>query len=218
MAFHFPFGVKVYLRLIVPSLSLIFLVPSTQTASAQNLAQPMARLISSTPKATGFPGPRRVNVPADSASAKNLSTDAAPTVAPSIDDATLTERRVFDVTNAVRERNGLAPLTWEADLCRMARAHSRNMGTLEFFSHEGPEGFRLRDRARASGILRFKVLAENIAYNQGHEDPGAFAVERWMISPGHRANILSREFQASAIGSFVANDGRVYLTQVFLAR
>ena len=38
--------------------------------------------------------------------------------------------------------------------------------------------------------LYYKVLGENIAYNFGFDDPGGFAVERWMLSPGHRANIL----------------------------
>ena len=61
-------------------------------------------------------------------------------------------------------------------------------------------------------------MAENIAYNQGYDDPGAFAVERWMVSSVHRANILSNEFQASAIGSFVGPDQKVYLTQVFILR
>ena len=41
------------------------------------------------------------------------------------------------------------------------------------------------------GILQFRVVAENIAYNQGYEDPGAFAVERWMLSLKHPINILS---------------------------
>jgi uncharacterized protein YkwD len=87
-----------------------------------------------------------------------------------------------------------------------------------FFAHETPEGHRLRDRARSSGIGRFKVLAENIAYNQGFKDPGAFAVERWLISSKHRANILHNEFQAAAVGVFVADNGAVYLTQAFIAR
>jgi uncharacterized protein YkwD len=39
-----------------------------------------------------------------------------------------------------------------------------------------------------------------------------------MISPGHRANILSNEFEQSAVGTFIASDGTVYLTQVFLKR
>jgi uncharacterized protein YkwD len=137
---------------------------------------------------------------------------------PSIDDATSIERRAFDRTNEVRAQNGLTRLAWDVDLCRMARVQAENMARLGFFAHETPDGSRLKDRARAVGILRFKVLGENIAYNQGSEDPGAFAVERWMISPGHRANILYRGFQASAIGSFVASDGSVYLAQVFITR
>jgi uncharacterized protein YkwD len=68
------------------------------------------------------------------------------------------------------------------------------------------------------GIPRFRVIAENIAYNQGFKDPGAFAVERWMISTGHRANILYSGFQTAAVGVFVAPDGTVYLTQAFIAR
>jgi uncharacterized protein YkwD len=87
-----------------------------------------------------------------------------------------------------------------------------------YFAHETPEGLSLRDRMRAVGIAHFQVLAENIAYNQGYDDPGAFAVQRWMLSPGHRANILSDEFAECAVGSFVAPDGTVYLTQLFLKR
>jgi len=128
------------------------------------------------------------------------------------------ERRAFEQTNIVRVKNGLPPFVWDADVCRMARNHSESMSRRGFFSHMTPDGLRLRDRARVAGISQFSVLGENIAYNQGYEDPGAFAVERWMLSPKHRANILSSEFRAMAIGSFVAPDGSVYLTQTFITR
>lgn len=213
------FSLKVSVRFTVLSLSLVCLSATDQTASAQNLqVRPVARLITSTSNVPGFSRSRRVNAATDSTGATSSTADTTLSAAPTIDEATSIERRAFDVTNEVRQQHGLEPLTWDPDLCRMARTHSLNMGTQDFFSHEGPEGFRLRDRARASGILRFRVLAENIAYNQGYDDPGVVAVERWMISPGHRANILSQEFRASAIGSFVAKDGRVYLTQVFITR
>jgi uncharacterized protein YkwD len=39
-----------------------------------------------------------------------------------------------------------------------------------------------------------------------------------MASAKHRANILSPEFRAMAIGSFVGPDGSVYLTQTFITR
>lgn len=122
------------------------------------------------------------------------------------------------MTNTVRLQSNLAPLVWDPELCRMARIHSENMVRRGFFSHETPDGLHLKDRAHAVGIAHFHVLGENIAYNQGFDDPGAFTVGRWMLSPGHRANILSPEFQQSAIGVFVAPDGTVYLTQEFISR
>jgi uncharacterized protein YkwD len=128
------------------------------------------------------------------------------------------EKRAFDQTNLVRLQNGLPPLTWDADVCRMARTHSESMSQKHYFSHVTPEGLRLRERARAAGILRYSVLGENIAYSQGYDDAGAYVVEKWMQSPKHRANILSSEFRAMAIGSFVAPDGSIYLTQTFITR
>ena len=137
---------------------------------------------------------------------------------PSLAEAGDIERRAFEQTNAVRVQNGLPALDWDADVCRMARTHSESMSRLNYFAHVTPDGLRLRERARAVGILTFTVLGENIAYNQGYEDPGAFAVERWMASPKHRANILSKEFRAMAIGTYVAPDGSVFLTQTFITR
>jgi len=165
--------------------------------------RPVARLVSAGPINTA---PKRI-APA-----------VTPATSPTLAEANAIERRAFEQTNLVRAQNGLAPLAWDADVCRMAREHSANMSREGYFSHTTPEGKRLRDRIRDVGIVQFRVLAENIAYNQGYEDPGAFAVERWMLSPKHRANILSPEFQAMAIGSFVGPDGAVYLTQTFITR
>lgn len=176
-------------------------------ASAQeardNKPRPVARLISAAPINTS---PKLIN--------PSVSASSAPTLA----QASAIERRAFEATNLIRVENGLPPLKWDADVCRMARDHSEKMSRDGFFSHTTPDGKRLRDRARLVGIVAFDVVAENIAYNQGYEDPGAFAVERWMSSPKHRANILSPEFRAMAIGSYVAADGSVFLTQTFITR
>jgi len=183
--------------------------------SAQTLAKrPQARLITTTSDEIGYSRPRRASAPAS-----NARLAAVPTLSafPSLNLATQTERRAFEVTNEVRAKNGLSPLSWDGELTRMARTHSEKMAQLGFFAHETPEGLRLRDRARVAKI-RFQVIGENIAYNEGVDDPGSFAVQRWMISSGHRENILSREFRASGVGSFTARDGRVYITQIFIAR
>lgn len=128
------------------------------------------------------------------------------------------EKRAFEQTNLIRVKNGLAPFTWDSDICRMARSHSEHMSRDRYFSHVSPAGLRLKDRARAAGILHFSVLGENIAYTQGYDDPAAFVVEQWMQSSKHRANILSTEFRAMAVGSFIAPDGSIYLTQTFITR
>jgi len=186
----------------------LVLIFAAVTASAQTpQAVPVARLLTLPNDRIPASRPRRVYAAAPVA-----------TGAPSLDEATEIERRAFDSTNRARLQNGLAPLVWDGELCRMARLHSANMVRLGFFAHETPDGQRLKERAHAVGIAHFQVLGENIAYNQGFNDPGGFAVERWLISPGHRANILNSEFEQSAIGSFVAPDGTVYLTQEFIKR
>ena len=185
-------------KTLLAALGLLVFCPAVLGQQAKS--QPVARLI----------GRFAVNTPP----ATTIPSATSPTLA----EASEIERRAFEQTNQVRMQNGLPPFEWDADVCRMARSHSENMSRLNFFSHVTPDGLRIRDRARAVGILAYKVMGENIAYNQGYEDPGAFAVERWMASEKHRANILSTEFRAMAIGMYVAPDGSVFLTQTFITR
>ena len=183
--------------------SLFLLSFGLQSAIAQNIQpRPVARLISKPIADARKSRPRRLSLEASA----------------SLDEANAVERRAFEQTNVARVKNGLPTLVWDPELCGMAREHSKQMASRGYFSHETPDGLQLKERARARGILHFRVIGENIAYNKGHDDPGSFAVERWLTSAGHRANMLNPVFQASAIGSFVAADGSTYLTQVFIAR
>jgi len=206
-----PFSASLFLNAL-RRLSLVVLTALglCLAASAQNTAKVLsARLVSEPAISAGRP--RLVASP-------EKSHAAVVTPAPTLEGATVIERQAFERTNDERVKAGLIPLAWDAELCRFARIHSESMARLNFFGHDTPDGMRLKERARAQGILHFRVIAENIAYNKGYADPGAFAVERWMISSGHRANILYVGFQSSAIGSFVGKDGSVYVTQVFINR
>ncbi|MEK6283999.1 MAG: CAP domain-containing protein [Acidobacteriota bacterium] len=181
-----------------------------QSSSAQSTQlRPVARLLANP---TSNSRPRTVE------SIASHRPEAGSVASPSLGEATAIERSAFEKTNQARVKKGLTELVWDAELCRMARTHSEDMARQGYFAHETPEGLHLKERARAMGIARFRVIAENIAYNKGYNDPGAFAVERWMNSGGHRANMLYVGFQASAIGSYVSSDGSVYLTQVFITR
>ena len=202
-------------RAIVSVILLLTFFCVSQNALAQNLQPlPVARLISGPAADSRNSRARRVT-PAESSGS---TTKPVASIAPELDKANAIERRAFEQTNVVRAENGLPALTWDPQLCRMAREHSEQMAKLGYFSHESPEGLQLKDRAHENGILHFRVIGENIAYNKGYDDPGGFAVERWMTSAGHRANMLYVGFEASAVGSYVAADGSTYLTQVFIAR
>lgn len=193
---------------LILATAILFVPLFCSTGLAQNAnPRPVARLVSSTEA-----------VESSTIAPSTRSAGRAIVANPTLEDADSIERRAFEATNLVREKNGLRPLVWDPELSLVARNHSENMARLGFFGHNTPAGMRLRDRARAAGIRQWKVIAENIAYNKGFADPGGFAVERWMISPGHRANILDTSFRSSAIGSYVADDGRVYITQVFITR
>ncbi len=205
------FGKTVFVS-ILATLSLVLFSQNTLAQGVES--RPVARLISST-EARPNNRPRRVVEGNKGTLAGN---SAAKINSPSLAEAHAIERRAFELTNEFREQNGLNSLAWDPELCRLARTHSEKMARRGFFSHETPEGQRLRDRAHAIGIARFRVIAENIAYNQGYDDPGAFAVERWTKSPGHRGNMLYIGFESAAVGIYVAADGSVYFTQAFIAR
>ena len=195
------------------TLTLLVILSSSQFVYSQTSeSRPVARLVSSS---SDISRPRRIADSRTAVAARTTVIERASS--PTLADATSIERRAFEQTNAVRAQHGLQAFVWDPELCRLARSHSASMARSGSFSHATPEGMRLKERARAAG-LRYQVIAENIAHNMGYDDPGGFAVERWMVSPGHRANILYSGFTAMAVGTFVAADGSVFLTQTFITR
>lgn len=171
--------------------------------------RPVARLISSS-----YEPPARARVVSRVTQPAN---SYAPSPAAAV-AATGDERRAFDLINAERQRRGLRPLALDGSLTRLARYHSENMARGRFLSHTDRDGLDLQGRAAALGLRGWRMLGENIAYNQGFADPTAFAVERWMVSEKHRENILNGEFTHAGLGVARAPDGTYYFTQVFMRR
>jgi uncharacterized protein YkwD len=173
--------------------------------------RPVARLISSSSYGT----PSRARV-VSRVTAPSASYNASPS--PAVVAATGDERRAFELINAERQRRGLRPLVLDGALTRLARYHSESMARGGYLSHTERDGLDLRGRADALGLHGWKALGENIAYNQGYNDPTAFAVERWMVSEKHRENIMNDEFTHAGVGVARASDGTYYFTQVFMRR
>jgi uncharacterized protein YkwD len=120
--------------------------------------------------------------------------------------------------NAERRKRNLKPLREESKLTRAARGHSEAMVRNDFFNHTDKQGRGPAERVSALGY-RWRAVAENIAMNAGYGDPAKQAVEGWLKSPGHRANLLSPEFTETGVGVAFRpggpGGGRWYFTQVF---
>jgi len=105
------------------------------------------------------------------------------------------EARMLDLVNQERQAAGLNPLAPDPELTEVARRHSADMFARGYFAHETPEGLSPFDRMRAANV-RFTTAGENLAL----APTIPVAHTGLMNSPGHRANILRREFGRVGIG------------------
>ena len=136
------------------------------------------------------------------------------------------EQKVHIGINAARlSMRSSHQLQWDDRLGAIARAHSEDMTKRRYFSHDTPEGLGPTERAQKAGYRCRKGyrygLAENIAIEPESKDLDKLAsnaVRGWLGSPGHRANLMDRQYDRTGIG---ASFGRwkgykaVYITQVF---
>ena len=119
------------------------------------------------------------------------------------------EQEVVRLVNAERAKHGLAALTEDWELSRVARYKSQDMHDNRYFAHNSPTYGTPFRMLRAFG-LSYRTAGENIA--MGYAAPAA-VVAGWMNSEGHRANILNSAYIKIGIG-YVA-DGH-YWTQQFI--
>ena len=105
------------------------------------------------------------------------------------------EKQMLDLVNRERQAAGLAPLAPDPELTEVARRHSTDMFARGYFAHDTPEGLTPFDRMHAANV-RFITAGENLAL----APMISVAHTGLMNSPGHRANILRREFGRVGIG------------------
>ena len=93
---------------------------------------------------------------------------------------------VLQLTNAERAKVGAQPLKFSKDLT--ASALIRALELPQKFSHTRPNGYSF-DSAFVTG--KGHVIGENLA---GGQKTPKQDVQAWMDSPGHRKNMLSKNF------------------------
>lgn len=118
----------------------------------------------------------------------------------------------FDLINEEREERGLDPLELNEDIMEACQIRAEELP--ELFSHTRPDGSSCFTALEGAGIDGYSYVGENIA--AGQRTPEA-AVDSWMNSSGHKANILNENFTEAAIGCYRDPDStyRIYWVQLF---
>ena len=123
------------------------------------------------------------------------------------------EKEVFNLINKQRTANGLSALKVDNEVQRVAKIKAQDMVNNSYFSHTSPtygSPFEMLQSFKVS----YKTAGENIAGNSSNTG----AVNAWMNSSGHKANILNSSFNYTGIGVVSSPKyGRVYV-QMFIGK
>lgn len=84
-----------------------------------------------------------------------------------------------------------------------AERHARRMATEQRMYHQ--------DLGPILKACKLSMVGENVAYGYS---TGKSVVNAWMNSPGHRANILNKDYRIDGVGAYKGKDGRWYIAQV----
>jgi len=115
--------------------------------------------------------------------------------------ASSTESAVTSKINSARAARGVPRLTTRSDLVAVARGQARRMAARNVLYH---------NPSLAKQVRNFRWVGENVGYG-----PSVAQVhDAFMGSPGHKANLLDRDYTEVGVGAIWAN-GRVWIAQVF---
>lgn len=126
---------------------------------------------------------------------------------------TADEKEVFDLINKQRTANGLTALKMDSEVQRVARIKAQDMVNNNYFSHTSPTYGSPFDMLKSFKIS-YKTAGENIAGNSSNSG----AVDAWMKSSGHKANILNGNFNYTGVGVVTGSKyGKIYV-QMFIGK
>lgn len=162
---------------------------------------------SATKPVSGKPTP---SMPAPSKPTPSEPSPSKP--APTNGEYSAFQKKVVELVNAERSKNGLKPLTMNTELSKVATVKSQDMAKNNYFDHNSPTYGSPFDMMKKFGIS-YKTAGENIAMGQTSPEQ---VMQGWMNSPGHRANILKASFTQIGVGVAKNSSGRLYWTQQFI--
>ena len=129
---------------------------------------------------------------------------------------TANESTMVTLLNKDRAAHGLVAVRTDSRLMAIARARSADMAAKGYFSHTQPDGRNIFDILNGDRIAWY-AAGETIAWNTySLSQTTSVANSQWMNSSGHRAIILSSNYNYVGVGLAQASNGRFYWTAVFM--
>jgi uncharacterized protein YkwD len=125
---------------------------------------------------------------------------------PTADNLGRIRKAVLCLHNEIRAQHHLSALRSNGRLRKAALGHSRDMVANDYFEHTTPAGVTMVDRILKARYVRANQgwsLGENLAWGTGSYGTPRGAVDAWMESPGHRDNILRRDYREVGVGVVV---------------
>ena len=123
------------------------------------------------------------------------------------------EKEVFELINKQRTNNGLQALKVDSEVQRVARIKAEDMVANNYFSHQSPT-YGSPFNMLQSFKISYNTAGENIAANSSNSG----AVTSWMNSSGHKANILSSNFNYTGIGVVSSPTYGKIFVQIFVGK
>jgi uncharacterized protein YkwD len=148
----------------------------------------------------------------------------SPFETPSPADARAMNKRVLELINEARTHKrrcgnktyqSAGPLKLSSALNKAALRQAQDMAAHNFLGHQGTDGSLVAERATRAGYS-WRTVGENVAAGSATPEQ---AVEDWLKSPGHCANLMNGDYTETGIAVIVnpLSTAGIYWAQVFAA-
>jgi uncharacterized protein YkwD len=135
-------------------------------------------------------------------------------------DTVQVSKLVADAINRMRQEHGRPPLRWDPRLASIAAGRTKDMATRFYYGHTSPEGgnpsaFLLKHGYpfRATGET---LLLMQLSPDMETEEIVDRIVASWYNSTGHRAILLSYDYQIFGVGAYITQDAWLFVSTILV--
>lgn len=169
------------------------IIPTSKPSTSATVSMPGALVVEKP-----APTPAPVVPPPAPAPVPVASPQPSPDAGTPSREGALNQYDILVIVNKERATAGLPPLTYNTRLSAIAEIKAVDMINKQYFAHVAPDGTDIAALAKRYSYL-YLNLGENLA--MGDFVSSAEVMDGWMHSPGHRANILNKNYTEIGISA-----------------